>query len=250
MAESFLYSVPENIMGKIASLALQEVSLAWGLERDLKKLEDNLTIIKAVLLDAEEKQAHSQALRLWLGRLKNFCYDAEDVLDELEYEGLRKQVVKQYGHTKKKVTRCRCPNLQSLNSLRNLYRGLLQWDPEKQSKVKINLSPTLGVRRSLAARVVRCYYYETEEKTLTETRILGEKEVDRPPLELADSKRVAADAIRRVEMVVNEMEGFRTPVADAKAGEHKANMGELVALEKLEAADRQRREMNVTILTF
>ncbi|XP_038722059.1 putative disease resistance protein RGA3 [Tripterygium wilfordii] len=102
MVESFLYSVAENILGKIASLALQEVSLAWGLERDLKKLEDNLTIIKAVLLDAEEKQAQSQALRLWLGRLKNFCYDAENVLDELEYEGLRKQVVKKYGNTKTK----------------------------------------------------------------------------------------------------------------------------------------------------
>ncbi|XP_038723836.1 putative disease resistance protein RGA3 [Tripterygium wilfordii] len=105
MAESFLFSVAENILGKIASLALQEVSLACGLERDLKKLEDNLTIIKVVLLDAEEKQAQSQALRLWLGRLKNFCYDAENVLDELEYEGLRKQVVKQYGHTKTKLTR-------------------------------------------------------------------------------------------------------------------------------------------------
>ncbi|XP_038691557.1 putative disease resistance protein RGA1 [Tripterygium wilfordii] len=105
MAESFLFSVAENILGKIASLALQEVSLAWGLKRDLNKLEENLTIIKAVLLDAEEKQAQNHALRVWLGKLKNFCYDAEDVLDELEYEGLRKQLLKQYGNTKIKVRR-------------------------------------------------------------------------------------------------------------------------------------------------
>ncbi|XP_038688507.1 putative disease resistance protein RGA3 [Tripterygium wilfordii] len=105
MAETFLFSIAEKVLGKIASLALQEVCLAWGLESDLKKMEENLTTIKAVLLDAEQKQAKNHELGLWLGRLKHLCYDAEDVLDELEYEGLRRKVVKRYGSPKIKVRR-------------------------------------------------------------------------------------------------------------------------------------------------
>ncbi|XP_022743838.1 putative disease resistance protein RGA3 [Durio zibethinus] len=68
---------------------------------DLRELETTLTTIKAVLLDAEEKQAHDNQLRVWLQELKNACYDAEDVLDEFEIEALRKQVLKQRGIGKK-----------------------------------------------------------------------------------------------------------------------------------------------------
>ena len=67
--------------------------MIWGAESDLGRLEKTLSIVKAVLLDAEEQQVHIQELIVWLGQLKEVFYDAQDVLDEFECEALRRQVV-------------------------------------------------------------------------------------------------------------------------------------------------------------
>eukprot|EP00261_Vitis_vinifera_P016739 XP_010646016.1 PREDICTED: disease resistance protein RGA2-like [Vitis vinifera] len=102
MAESFLFSIAENVVGKIGSVALQEIGLAWGVKTELQKLEATLTTIKSVLLDAEEKQWNDRQLRDWLGKLKHVCYDVEDVLDEFQYQALQRQVVS-HGSLKTKV---------------------------------------------------------------------------------------------------------------------------------------------------
>ncbi|WRX25207.1 Rx, partial [Theobroma cacao] len=62
---------------------------------DLEKLKKTSTTINAVLLDAEEKQAHDHQPRVWLQESKDACYDEEESLDEFEIEALRKQVLKQ-----------------------------------------------------------------------------------------------------------------------------------------------------------
>ncbi|KAJ0018354.1 hypothetical protein Pint_11998 [Pistacia integerrima] len=93
-AESFLYEIAANVLMKTGSLAYRELSLSCGIESDLRKLEETLSIIKAVLLDAEVQQSQNHQIRIWLGKLKDIFYDAEDVLDEVECEALRRQVVK------------------------------------------------------------------------------------------------------------------------------------------------------------
>nr|XP_023891380.1 disease resistance protein RGA2-like [Quercus suber] len=98
-------SVAEKVIEKLGSIVYQEVCLAWGVESDLKNLELTMSAIQAKLLDAEERQAKEHGLSLWLGELKDVLYDAVDVLDEFECEALRKQVVKTYGSTGKKVRR-------------------------------------------------------------------------------------------------------------------------------------------------
>ncbi|XP_017976162.1 PREDICTED: putative disease resistance protein RGA1 [Theobroma cacao] len=95
MAESFAFNIAENVLSKLANIAYQEIRLARVVQSDLEKLKTTLTTIKAVLFDAEEKQAHDSQLRVWLQELRDASYDAEDVLDEFEIEALRKQVVKQ-----------------------------------------------------------------------------------------------------------------------------------------------------------
>lgn len=102
MAESFLFSVADNVVGKIGSVTLQEIGLARGVKTELKRLEATLSTIKSVLLDAEEKQWKDQQLRDWLGKLKHVCYDVEDVLDEFQYQALQRQVVS-HGSLKTKV---------------------------------------------------------------------------------------------------------------------------------------------------
>ncbi|PON86880.1 NB-ARC domain containing protein [Trema orientale] len=94
-----------NLLEKLGSLAYKEISSAWGIEDDLKKLGHTTSNLEAVLLDAEKKQEHNKQLEFWLIRLKDVFQDAQDVLDEFECEVLRSKVVKEYGSLGRKVRR-------------------------------------------------------------------------------------------------------------------------------------------------
>ncbi|KAK3405565.1 hypothetical protein EUGRSUZ_K01810 [Eucalyptus grandis] len=84
MAESFLSGIAEGVLGKIASLAVQEAVAIYGVENQLSEVKHTVAAIKAVLLDAEEQQAKSHRLQVWLDQLQDVLYDAEDVLDEFD----------------------------------------------------------------------------------------------------------------------------------------------------------------------
>jgi hypothetical protein len=91
------------IIKKLGSVAYEELHLEWGVKSDLRKLQDTMSTIRAVLLDAEKKQASNALLRIWTEELNNVLHDAEDVIDEIEYEALREQVVATYGSLLTKV---------------------------------------------------------------------------------------------------------------------------------------------------
>ncbi|GMP86668.1 hypothetical protein CsSME_00039368 [Camellia sinensis var. sinensis] len=92
MAEAILFNLASKVVEKIGSLALREVGLAWGLEDELKTLEARVSMIKAVLVDADQKQQQQQqgnnnlVISLWLERLEAAFYEADNVLDEFHYE--------------------------------------------------------------------------------------------------------------------------------------------------------------------
>ncbi|KAL2320776.1 hypothetical protein Fmac_029745 [Flemingia macrophylla] len=102
MAESFLFSIAESLVAKLASRAFEEASQVLGVYDHLKEFKETLSLVKAVLLDAEQKQEQNNELREWLRQIKRVFYDAEDVLDEFECQTLRKQVIKAHGTTKSK----------------------------------------------------------------------------------------------------------------------------------------------------
>ncbi|XP_030515187.2 putative disease resistance protein RGA3 [Rhodamnia argentea] len=86
--------VASSILGplveKLTSSVFEEIQLVWGVKDDREKLKSMLEIIQKVLADAEQKQTKEEAVRHWLSKLKNFCYDAEDVLDEFEVKALQR----------------------------------------------------------------------------------------------------------------------------------------------------------------
>ncbi|KAM4121708.1 hypothetical protein ACB094_01G027000 [Castanea mollissima] len=84
--------VAGKVLEQLGSLLLQEINSAWGVQNDLIKLESTVSAIKAVLLDAEEKQASDHRLKHWLGQLKVILNAAENVLDEFQYLILQKEV--------------------------------------------------------------------------------------------------------------------------------------------------------------
>ena len=96
MAEGVLYDVAAGIIGKAGNLALKEIVLIWSVNDEITKLGETVSIIKAVLLDAEAKQHNSEvseAIKLWLKRLKDAMCDADDLLDEISTEALRREVM-------------------------------------------------------------------------------------------------------------------------------------------------------------
>ncbi|WVZ06410.1 hypothetical protein V8G54_019756, partial [Vigna mungo] len=104
MAESFLFSIAESLIAKLASQAFQKASRVVGLYDDLRDLTNTLSSVKAVLLDAQQKQDHNHQLRGWLTHLKIVLSEAEDLLDEFDCQTLRNEVVKADGSTKAKVS--------------------------------------------------------------------------------------------------------------------------------------------------
>ncbi|KAK8543218.1 hypothetical protein V6N12_015781 [Hibiscus sabdariffa] len=116
MAETFLYTIAEKVVGKIAALSMEQVSLVFNVKTDLRKLKETMSNIKAVLLDAERQQHHNEKLRLCMWKLRNIFYDAEDVIDDFWCETLRKQVVDHPGISLKVrfLSSCTLPLLFSL----------------------------------------------------------------------------------------------------------------------------------------
>ncbi|KAH1069804.1 hypothetical protein GYH30_007124 [Glycine max] len=111
-SSSFLCNEQSRILqNTLRSHSLQSLLLGplkkllrhWAYDH-LREFEKTLSSVKAVLLDAEQKQEQNHELQEWLRQLKTVFSDAEDVLDELECQTLRKQVVKAYGTIKDKVS--------------------------------------------------------------------------------------------------------------------------------------------------
>ncbi|CAJ2671808.1 unnamed protein product [Trifolium pratense] len=103
MAESFVFDVADSLLGKLASYAYEEASRAYGVYEDLQEFKDTLSIVRGLLLDAEEKKNQQHAVRDWLRQIQSICSDAEDVLDGFELQDKRKQVVEASGSTSMKV---------------------------------------------------------------------------------------------------------------------------------------------------
>lgn len=83
MAESFLFNIIERVLAKASSIAVYEISLAWNVKTELRKLQSTLSTIKAVLLDANEQQGKNHEVRDWLEKLRDVVYDVDDLMDDL-----------------------------------------------------------------------------------------------------------------------------------------------------------------------
>ncbi|XP_057990365.1 putative disease resistance protein RGA3 [Hevea brasiliensis] len=92
MAGQIPFSILEQVLTKLGSLAFQEIGLVCCARDDLKKLGNSLSTVKAVLVDAEEKQEQSDAVRIWIGRLQDIVYEAEELVDEMATHDLRGMV--------------------------------------------------------------------------------------------------------------------------------------------------------------
>ncbi|GKV49772.1 hypothetical protein SLEP1_g56504 [Rubroshorea leprosula] len=92
MVDLVLSPIVDATISKVISTATEQINLAVSWKAELEKLRGKLDMIRAMLEDADRKQVGSLAVKLWLEKLRDVARDAEDVLDEAVYEGLKQEV--------------------------------------------------------------------------------------------------------------------------------------------------------------
>ncbi|KAF3960732.1 hypothetical protein CMV_014577 [Castanea mollissima] len=85
-------TMAEEIVSRVISFATELIGNAWGCEEELRGLGESLIMIRAVLTDAERRQVRDESVKLWLQKLEDVAYEADDVLDEFMYENLRQKI--------------------------------------------------------------------------------------------------------------------------------------------------------------
>ncbi|EES14172.1 disease resistance protein RGA2 [Sorghum bicolor] len=105
MAESLLLPVVRGVVGKAADALVQKVTRMWGVDGDRRDLELKLLYVQSLLADAEVKaEAETEAgraVKVWMKELRAAAYQADDVLDDFQYEALRREALSLRSATSK-----------------------------------------------------------------------------------------------------------------------------------------------------
>ncbi|KAD3336322.1 hypothetical protein E3N88_31841 [Mikania micrantha] len=92
IAELFIGALITVLFEKLASGDLIKLAQSAGIHSELKKLRENLALIRAVLVDASQKHITDTSVELWLKKLQHLAYEIEDVLDDLVTEATRRRL--------------------------------------------------------------------------------------------------------------------------------------------------------------
>ncbi|KAK6928682.1 Leucine-rich repeat, partial [Dillenia turbinata] len=86
MGEPLLTAYLQSLLDKLAPGPLMNFAIQEGFDSELRKWRSMLRKIKLVLGDAEEKQMNDIEVKRWLDDLLLLAYDADDALDDFDYE--------------------------------------------------------------------------------------------------------------------------------------------------------------------
>ncbi|KAK9081283.1 hypothetical protein Syun_030646 [Stephania yunnanensis] len=142
MAEEILVGGVEEIVKRLISLGIDEIGLLRGVKEEVEKLQTIFTHIQLVLQDADKRQVGDERVKLWLQKLKEAAYDAEDILAEFAFDGLRRQVL-----AKTKVLNffscfASLPlKFKTAHSIQNITKRLKDID-EKKDSFRFNIDNT------------------------------------------------------------------------------------------------------------
>ncbi|KAF3963413.1 hypothetical protein CMV_012188 [Castanea mollissima] len=92
MAEIVLNDVVDRLIATAFSLATDNIGFESSFKVELKNLLETLFKIKFLLDDAQKRQSSDESVRIWLMKLRDVAYDADNVLDEFSYESFWQEV--------------------------------------------------------------------------------------------------------------------------------------------------------------
>ncbi|KAL0307657.1 UNVERIFIED_CONTAM: putative disease resistance protein RGA1 [Sesamum angustifolium] len=92
MAEIVIDSAVQVLVEKLIAIASEEIGLIFRVKEELASLKDSFTKIQAFLNDASKRQMEEEAAKLWLKDLESIAYEADTLLDEFNYEIVRRKV--------------------------------------------------------------------------------------------------------------------------------------------------------------
>ncbi|XP_027166497.1 putative disease resistance protein RGA3 [Coffea eugenioides] len=92
MADALLGSAVQVLVEKAINLGSEQIGQFVGFKNDLKKLQKTLIGIQVVLRDAEKKQVTEDSVKLWLEELERVAFDVDNLLDDFNYEMIRRKV--------------------------------------------------------------------------------------------------------------------------------------------------------------
>ncbi|XP_047944127.1 putative disease resistance RPP13-like protein 1 [Salvia hispanica] len=142
-----------------------EISLIRGLDKEAAKLAGSLDTIQQLLNDAESRTIPGGAVKSWLRKLEDMAFDADNVLDELKYHHLSKQIkpMMPTKPMKQKVLSC-FSSFSHTRHPRNIALKIQEINENLESIYKEGAG--LGLKETLATNVPTLPTFETDSFTL------------------------------------------------------------------------------------
>jgi len=138
-------------------------------ERQLKQLKMKLMDIDAVIDDAEQKQFTNSLVRKWLHEVRDALYDAEDLLDQIDYEFSKTQLKAEFHSSGSKVSSFESKIIELLDDLESLLDQTLVQDFKTSSGVRSGLANKVPGKRNESSSLVaqEVIYGREEEKKIS-----------------------------------------------------------------------------------
>ncbi|GLT71660.1 hypothetical protein SLA2020_436600 [Shorea laevis] len=96
MGDLILGPVVNAAVSKVIAIASDQLNLALGWNEDLQKFRSTMRSLQGLLQDADEKNVSGNlALKSWLQDLRAIADEANDILEEVAYENMQRQMAVQ-----------------------------------------------------------------------------------------------------------------------------------------------------------
>ncbi|XP_057781443.1 putative disease resistance protein RGA4 [Salvia miltiorrhiza] len=155
----------EVLVQNLIDLSKKEISQIRGLDKDAAKLAGSLDVVKNFLKDAETREITSDAVKSWLKKLENEAFDADNVLDELNYHILSKKIKASKPMKAKVLSRFSSP-FNSIARPRKMAVRIQEINENLESIKKEATDLGLVARLAIEPTLVDAATFETDSFTL------------------------------------------------------------------------------------
>ncbi|KAJ0974335.1 hypothetical protein J5N97_016300 [Dioscorea zingiberensis] len=94
------------LVKRLIAAVESEAIMILGVKEELLRLQRKMTRIGHVLKDAEKRSMQDESIKGWIAELKDFMYDADDIIDRCMHEGTKILQEKEFHESSTSFTVC------------------------------------------------------------------------------------------------------------------------------------------------